>query len=190
VEDYDMESNGKSFVEHWNWAAEKGLMNRNTANALRAAATQVLSIEENWEAIDIASIDVEELLKRFEHLRGKNFKPESLNSYKRRFRLAVASYFDYARNPSGWKPTTQERQVRRDKNGTKRPSIEQLPLTGSSDISIKPVGEGFVDYPFPLRQGLIVQLRLPTDLKLAEVKRLTAFMTTVAADYEPTEVAS
>ena len=39
-----------------------------------------------------------------------------------------------------------------------------------------------MEYPFPLREGRPVFLRLPMDLKLAEVSRLTAYLKTLAVD--------
>jgi len=43
---------------------------------------------------------------------------------------------------------------------------------------------GLVDYPYPLREGETVRLMLPRDTKLAEVRRLYAFMKTLAIDFE------
>jgi hypothetical protein len=42
-----------------------------------------------------------------------------------------------------------------------------------------------VEYPFPLRQGRLAYLKLPVDLTAAEVKRLTAFMNTLAVEVDP-----
>ncbi len=44
-----------------------------------------------------------------------------------------------------------------------------------------------VDYPYPVRDGQIARLVLPRDLKTVEVKRLAAFMATLAVDFEPSE---
>jgi len=52
-----MDTTGKALVEHWNWAAEKGGMNKHTAAGLRAACTQVLGALDNWESVDITSLD-------------------------------------------------------------------------------------------------------------------------------------
>jgi len=37
-----------------------------------------------------------------------------------------------------------------------------------------------IDYPFPLRDGLLVRLVLPRDLTAAEAKRLVAFVNALA----------
>jgi hypothetical protein len=69
-----METNAKSLVDHWTWAANKGVMNPNTAAGLRAACTQILAVVgEGWEDTDVATLDVENLLIRFQNLRKKDF---------------------------------------------------------------------------------------------------------------------
>src|SRR5450631_3019798 len=99
----------KTLIDHWSWAAEKGVMNRNTAAGLRSACVQVLDVVENPEQGDIENLDVDDLLTRFQNLRKQRFKPQVLEAYKRRFRNAVKSYKEYLQNPGTWKPASQER---------------------------------------------------------------------------------
>lgn len=42
-----MDTTGKALLEHWGWAIKKGLMNRNTGNALRSACAKVLPVMED-----------------------------------------------------------------------------------------------------------------------------------------------
>lgn len=180
-----METTGKAFVDHWNWAAEKGVMNKNTAAGVRAACTQVLGVLEDWESADIKGLDVEATLVRFQNLKKKDFKPAVLETYKRRFRQAVASYLVYLDDPGGWKPRTLDRATAGEKsNGGERP-VETARLTKHEMPQA-----GLVDYPFPLREGQITRLILPRDLKTSEVKRLSAFMSTLAIDFDPTATAA
>src|SRR6266496_2402296 len=94
-----MNTTGKQLVEHWAWAAEKGQMNRNTAGALRTACVHVLGALDNWEQIDVTSLDVDDVIRRFQNLRARDFNPTSLNAYARRFRNAVASFLEHAKDP-------------------------------------------------------------------------------------------
>jgi hypothetical protein len=43
--------------------------------------------------------------------------PTVLETYKRRFRIAVASYVSYLRDPGAWKPGIEERAGKRERNG-------------------------------------------------------------------------
>ena len=175
-----METTGKALVEHWNWAAEKGVMNKNTAGALRASCTQVLSVLEDWESVDIRELDVEGTLVRFQNLKKKDFKPTVLDTYKSRFRRAIASYLAYLEDPAGWKPRTLDRPAGPDKGNSGDRTVEAARATRHEMPQA-----GLVEYPFPLRDGQIARLVLPRDLKIAEVKRLSAFMSTLAIDFDP-----
>lgn len=169
---------GKEFVEHWNWAAEKGVMKKNTALGLRAACTQVLNTVDGWESVNIKSLSVEETLIRFQNLKHKSFKPAVLDTYKRRFRQAVASYLKYLDDPAGWKP----RSVERSSSSEKTNGGERAPEAVRTMMHEIPQA-GLVEYPYPLRDNQIVRLVLPRDLKSSEVKRLAAFMSTLTVDY-------
>lgn len=167
-----METSGKSFMDHWSWAAEKGVMNRNTAAGLRAACGQVLGVLEDWEDADIAKLDVEELLTRFQNLRKQNFKPQVLETYKRRFRKAVSSYLEYLDNPGAWRPTNQERSVNPDRGRRAAASGMSTPVAGA--VASTRLGE--VEYPFPLRPGVMARFVLPADLTIEEVVRIQNFV--------------
>lgn len=180
-----IETTGKALVEHWKWAAEKGLMNENTARALGAACAQVLGTLEDWQAADVRKINVEEVCRRFQNKRNKDFKPESLDAYKRRFAQALKSFLEYADDPSAWKPVAGDRTARKERDTRTNgggAQLKQMPA------EMQPAAAGapaLVEYPFPLREGRMARLTLPADLKLAEVRRLSAYLNTLAVDFEP-----
>jgi hypothetical protein len=182
-----MDTTGKSLAEHWNWAASKGVMNKNTAGALRAACTQVLGVLDDWQNVDVSTIDPDDVVRRFKNLRAKDFKPESLETYGSRFKNALSSYLEYTRDPGTWKPTRQNRArvLRANGNGAATTSGSEAEVT-TSGVAEHPRA-GLVDYPFPLRDGLTARLMLPRDLKASEVKRLNAFMSTLTIDFEQAE---
>jgi hypothetical protein len=179
-----IDTSGKALVAHWKWAADKGLMNSNTASAFRAACAQVLAVSDNWETLDVRTIDVDDTCRRFQNKRSKDFKPDSLDAYKRRFGQAVKLFLDYANDPSSWRVPAQERSARKEKKSSGTASGEALISTPQ-----RPTGgslaSGLIEYPFPLREGRLAYLKLPADLKLVEVKRLTAYLNTLAVDAEP-----
>jgi hypothetical protein len=180
---------GKALVEHWGWAAEKGLMNKNTAAGLRAACVQVLSVLDNWETTELRHLDVDETLRRFQNLRIKNFKPQSLEVYKRRFRQALASYTAFLANPGAWRPLTHERPQRGAVFAA--PDIDRAAAWTAGHVPNKIISHeeiNLITYPFPLRSGTVAQLMLPTDLTLSEVNRLAAFMRTLAIDFDSTSL--
>jgi hypothetical protein len=179
-----IDTSGKSLVAHWGWASEKGLMKANTASALRAACSQVMSALDDWQTLDVRTLDVGDTFKRFQNKRAKDFTPESLEAYRRRFALAVKSFLEYAEDPSSWKMASREptKKVKRsnggDDAGIAEPSAAPTPEPRSSP----PPASGLIEYPFPLRTGRPAYLRLPADLTSTEVKRLTTFLNSLAVE--------
>jgi hypothetical protein len=167
---------GKTLIDHWSWAAEKGVMNRNTAAGLRAACVQVLG--DNPEQLDISNLDIEDLLTRFQNLRKQNFKPQVLEAYKRRFRNAVKSYKEYLDNPGTWRPANQERsgaseRRRRSSNTSIEPPVM---ISGSPRSHPVPVDGTSEEYRLPLRPSVMARLILPVDLTREEATRIKVFV--------------
>lgn len=177
---------GRDFVEHWTWAADRGLMNRDTARALKAAVLRILKIEgDDWESIDVRSLDEDTLLDRFEVLEKKDFAPDSLSQYRSRFKKARALYLSYLDNPRGYKPTFRASSDRSDKGETPTKAKKQRETIAEPVGVANAAGPKMVRYPFPVRNGVMAELLLPVDLQKSEAKRLSAFMESVAVDPMP-----
>lgn len=178
-----METTGRNLVEHWSWAAKKGLMNRNTAGGLRAACQRILSVHDDWENVDVSQMDVDDTIRRFINLNKTKFKPAVLRIYEARFRQAVSSYLDYIEDPGRWKPTSRPRAERVARKGSTEdapaPGLDTTTAWTNLFLTAGSRKDPLIEYPFPLREQLTAVLRLPRDLKSHEVKRLTAFMQTL-----------
>src|SRR5438067_705801 len=124
-----METTAKALIDHWAWATKRGLMNANTAGTLRAACAKVLSIFDNLETVDVRQLDVDDTLRRFRNLRGKDLKPDSIEAYEQRFRQALKSFLDYVDDPGAWKPTTRQAE----RNG--RPKAKDTPK-GAGQVAV------------------------------------------------------
>ena len=167
---------GKTLIDHWTWAAEKGVMNRNTAAGLRAACVQVFGVVEDPAQIEIAAVNVDELLVRFQNLCKHKFKPQVLETYKRRFRNAVKSYKEYLANPGTWKPASQERSgnpERRQRTSNPAGAPAELDTAPRSRLTTE---RGTEEYRLPLRPAVMARLILPVDLTPDEAHRVKAFV--------------
>ena len=178
---------GLAFVRHWEWVAEKGLMAPATARAIKAAVSQILKIDENWETTDVESLDVDGLIARFRNL--SKLAPGSLAAYESRFRSGLASYKAYLNNPASYQPKTRKANPREDKQIPKAKTKESAstptavpgPPPGAATIS----SARLVVYPFPVRPDVFAELKLPADLTLDEANRLSAFLKAVALSDGP-----
>jgi hypothetical protein len=183
VEDTGLEPTGRGLIEFLEHAAKRGMVNGNTAGGLRAASREVLTAVEpqGWEAVDLRTIDTEDFAARFERLRATKFKPDSLLVYKSRFRNAVQMYLEYIKGPSVWKYKPERPAAARRKLAGGHAAKGDEPETSAQGSETR-ARSGSIEYPFPLRQGLVVKLHLPADLTRPEAKRLAAFIDALAVD--------
>jgi hypothetical protein len=177
-----MEPTAKALIDHWAWATKRGLMNANTAGTFRAACAKVLSIFDDLEAVDVSQLDVQDTVRRFKNLRGKDLKPDSIEAYGHRFRQALKSFLDYVNDPGTWKgPTRQPERNGRAKAKDSAAQHGTLAVVATGDL-----GDGrSIDYPLPLRDGFVAHLVLPTDLKINEIGRITKFINALVAEELP-----
>lgn len=178
---------GDGLLEFLGWAAKKGNLNPNTAAALRAASRELLAVEAddgNFAGLEIRSLDVNDLGRRFANIRAGAYTPASLETYQSRFRRAVEMYKKFLENPATWRPDTRERGSQRPKaqqsgdlSRTDRRGTEPGPTPGEERSEAN-----FIVYPFPIRKGVVASLSLPADMTKNEAKRLGSFIETLAIE--------
>ncbi len=178
-----MDTTGKGFSDFWTTAAKRGLMKVNTASSFAAPVRKVLSVETDWETLDINQLDVDSLLERFRNLHAHELTQGSLVAYERRFKAALQIYQEYVSNPTKWKYKGQTSSARKKEAKTAASRKSEAGPTLHEVGGGSPSSVQLLDYPFRLREDCIVRLRLPANLKVAEVDRLTAMMRTLAMDY-------
>ena len=188
-------TSARDLVGHWAWAAKKGLMNTSTARALATACRGVLDVQENWQSLDISTLDVDDAFNRFKKLRARNFTPGSLRTYESRFRRAVASYLRYLDEPSTWKfetravvgnrstPSDRPRKIQRKRfRDVDEPTdINPSETAPENSVSVDELQE----YLYPIRPDALARLSIPRDANASELSRLVAWVRTLATDYEP-----
>jgi hypothetical protein len=183
-----MEPNGKDLIGFFDYAADKGLMGRDWAATLKSACKSVLSTVEPdaWETLDISDLDIDALILRFERLKMANLKPDSLNVYGKRIRNGVAAYLEFLRSPSTWqyKSARSDQPARSAAKKAQRPKKQEATGPSSTVLSLSAAGapQGLIQYPYPLRPGVILTISLPADLTQKEAGRLSTFVHSLAVD--------
>ena len=179
-------TSGRKFAEHWAYAREKGLMNQSTASAVETAVRRVLATEDDWEKVDINSINVDDLINRFNNLNANNFKPRSLRDYGQRFRRALTSYKSFLDDPGNWKYASRGTTKRTTSPPGSVADEETTPRDG--DLSGQTASPTPLQtYTYPFRDGVLARLDIPRDANTGEINRLIAWARTLASDYEPPE---
>jgi len=187
---------GAGLIQFLDYAMKKGYLKTPTGSAMRTACREVLSAVEgeDWEAVDLLAIEVEDVLRRFETLRAMKFKSDSLSAYKSRFRKAVEMFAAFRADPSGWRPDLKERTrggraepAARSSGARESEASEALTAspTATARLSSGASHGPMITYPFPLRDSVLASLQLPADLSRKEAKRLGAFIESLALDDVP-----
>jgi hypothetical protein len=166
-----------SFVEY---AGSKGLMNKSTAAARKAAIKRVSAILEPHEAQDVSKLDVDSVMRRFSNLEGSAFTPESLATYRSRFRATLDDFLAWKQNPMAFRParTGSKRPARSASKEEGKRSPDQSP---SPVLSVQPPQTHSL--PIPLRSDLTVYVHgVPFDLSKAEARRIANVIVALAVE--------
>ncbi|MGO4726729.1 MULTISPECIES: hypothetical protein [unclassified Inquilinus] len=164
-----------TFLEY---VAQKGLMAQATARARKAAVGKVLGILDEDEAQDVTSIDLDAIMRRFGHLQGKTYTPQSLVTYKSRVKAALDDFSSYVKNPLAFKPSVQARERKpipgkasfRVTRNTSEDLTPEAPRQSPSAVA-GPMASSIL--PIPIRVDLTIHIQgLPFDLTEAEAKKI------------------
>lgn len=176
-------------LAYCDYLIEKGYATASQVNPWRTAIQKVFETVEGsqWESIDLTDIDLEEYLGRFRTLAGSQYRAESVTTYGRRVRNALdaqAHYIATGRPPS-FRRAAKKASDSKDEPGA---SVVKMPskqsngtATTSASTGTTPT-PGMTDFPFPLGDGRMVTLRLPSRIKSDDVNRLCAFIRTLQDD--------
>lgn len=184
-------ASGSGLREFLDWAGSKGELNQTTARALKGATGKVLQVEDDPENVDIRSVQVEDILRRFETRFRTSYTTGSMATYKTRFRQAVDMYLAWLDNDPRWKTVVRSRRVG-DRAQRRASSIATLTATESVSLPSQPMSlvgseprqtsSQLVTYDLPLRPDLLVQIELPVRLTRADADRVAAFVKSLAFD--------
>jgi hypothetical protein len=176
-----------ALLEFLDYLARKGLMNKTTASARKAAVGNVLGILSDEEANDISRIDLDDVMRRFQNLNGMNYTADSLATYKSRVRSSIEEFISYTENPMAYRPSSGAgRKAREGGRSTKSKPSKDSPLPRSQQIAPifePPPAVATLILPIPIRAELTVYIQgLPHDLTPAEASKIANVIRAMAID--------
>jgi hypothetical protein len=189
-EDAEVQMNGTvagllAFLE---WASRTGELSSNTAAAYRTAVTKLMEIDgENYQSASVRDIDLDRQLDRFTRLKASGYNAQSLQTYGNRFRAAISSYTRYLQDPANFRKSAARpaRSAVADRpkstEGLQRPGAASRGSAANIGATHTEAAE-LVQYPFPLRSGVMAYLSLPRDLQRSEAQRIAAFVASLAME--------
>jgi len=187
------DGSGGGLIAFLGWTIEKNELVDATASALRTGCLKVLSVEDNWEALDLRATDLDNIINRFKNKHRMDMKDRTREQYEQRFRQSVEMYLKWLDDDPTWKPAQRKKAVPSNggNGGSKKVTPQAAPASPQPEVPIKqdPPQAGMISYPFPIRPGLRGRIELPEDLTAREAKRIAAFISTLAVEEELEPVA-
>jgi hypothetical protein len=160
-------------LQFMDYLSSKGLMNKNTVAARKAAVNALLGILTPEEAQDVRRLDLDEVAKRFKNLKGTDFTPASLKVYESRARNAIEAFKNFLENPAAFKPQVAAPRTpfapKPDKENGRQPR--------GSAVSF----EGEFVFPVPIRPDVVVKIvGIPSDLTKQEATKIANIVNALA----------
>lgn len=180
--------NAAGLMAFMDFMIDKGYAPAGSITPWKSAAKQVFSTVEGdeFEGADVRTFDIDEYMSRFENRSIGKYSHESLRAYRQRFRKAVEAYRAYLADPN-WRPpakrTPRPKRAEAGTAATKRPKVSPPAAQADQTKPTPPSSGTLIAYPFPLQNGQMAQLHLPTQgLDRADAERLTHFIRALVFD--------
>jgi len=173
-----------ALTDFLDYTADKGLVKKNTASSRKRAALQILAVLDDSEKSDLRNVDVEHAFERFSNLKGRDFKPASLQVFKSRLRSALTDFFAYVDNPASFKPSGMQRSGQRTRTRSPlKSSIQEKTASdpaeeqAEDDVEKGTQAAPHLVIPIPLRNGLTVKIHnVPADLSKLKAEKIAAII--------------
>ena len=179
-------------IEYLDSLVVKGRSRPGVVGPLKTAITKVLEKTEgdNWSDVNVTDLDIDDLMARFKNLTLGVYDSASYRAYESRIKRAAGWYRQFLVDP-GWTPKSGDVRekdkagVTAKKTAIKHPVGTDMPTKGniitvaSSTEAAKSEG---IPYPFPLANGQIARIFMPSGLTVGDVERMTLFLKALVID--------
>lgn len=165
-------------LEFLDFLAGKGLMNKATVAARKAATNTVLGILDPSEAQDLRNIDMDDVAARFADLNGTKFKPDSVKVYKSRVSSALEDFKKFKASPQTFKPSIGISKTPSNPKGAKEDANIYKKVEPAE------TGPG-ITFPIPIRPDVVIKISgIPSDLTKKEASKVANVILALATESE------
>jgi hypothetical protein len=164
--------------EFCDYMHEKGYATTGAMEPWKTAAKKILSAvdPEGYEQMDLSTADLDDIQRRFETLTLSDYKHESQVTYGKRLRNAVNTYLEFVE-------TGKPPQLRKQRQASSpKPESNVRSIGKPKPASGTPADPKLVAFPFPMTDGTLAQLNLPTRISKDDAERLATYVRTLAIE--------
>jgi hypothetical protein len=127
-----------------------------------------------WETADVREFKPEDIFRRFQNLRGKDFKPESLRAYEQRFKQALESFLKYVDDPANWKAPGEQRSHNGAATGTRKRVSAERRVDGHAENEGLPPSAIKFEVPIPGKG--VARFIVPADISEVDLEMMNAVL--------------
>lgn len=161
-------------------------MKRQTAASRKAVVNKVFGALDDADRDDVLAVDVNTIIERFVNLEGRNYTPESLQTYKSRLKSTLDDFSSYRQDPLSFRPSAHQRAARQSKaqsnsssTAPDKPSI--MTSLGADNTAARVIDTPVNILPIQIRADLTIKIQgLPFDMTVAEANKLAAVIKALA----------
>lgn len=155
---------------------EKHFLSANSVEGLKTAVKKVFEgvDGENAGAVELAELDLDAYLRRFQVAEGRNYKPDTIAVYGRRIKQAIEAQRHYIE--TGDVPSFKTAGSKSQNSGMVPKAKRSTGTKAAEKQANPPVGD-LIEFPFPLRTGQMARFYLPAQgLHPKDVDRASAYL--------------
>lgn len=188
----DQPNKAISIVEYLDHLVDSGQAPRGAIRHLKTAFTKVLSTVKGrqWYDVDVDTIALDEYMDSFKKLTDISYTPGSLATYKQRIEKVLDWYSRVRKDPT-WSPYLQSITQKPSKptNYITKPHLTTTAISmteGNGGLYMLDAMQQpkLITYPFPLSNGVFVEIKLPLRLSRHDAKRISNFIYSIATDQD------
>lgn len=165
--------------EFCDYMVDKGYATAGAMEPWKTATKKILSAVDpgGYEQMDLSNIDLEDIQRRFETLTLTDYKHESQVTYGKRLSNAVNAYMEFLETgkPPQLRKARQTSPKAEPKNNVRSIATPKSASDTRADSSL-------VKFPFPMADGTLAELNLPTRISKQDAERLATFVRTLAIE--------
>ena len=180
-------------LQYLEFLSSKGHVAPGAITALKSGFSKVMRTlgGEEWEAIEVRSIDIDSDMKRFANMTQGQYNANSLVDYKSRVRKVTTWYLEFLSKP-GWTPDIKTRaRINSKQSGqSAAQEVEQskpsktAESSNSNEVTPQTAKANLVAFPFPLANGSLATLYLPPSITANDANRMARFIGTLVVESE------
>jgi hypothetical protein len=162
---------------------KQGLINDNTIGGRKTALAKFTAVlDDNQKTVEYLGSNIDVVKLRFQNL-NKDVRGATVDEYARRVLGSLSDFREWSTDRGAWERKISAKSAR-SADGAEKKAPKADKAKSADSLQSRPA-DGTRVVSIPIRPDFDVQLAVPKDLTIAEVRRLAFVLTGYTADFDP-----